>query len=219
MDRHAITGTQPTEVAQNRGHFVHAREQFLVGDGVNRLVLRLRHKDQRGLVLVLREMPVDAVVASVESSADEPFPERWKTGVQRGVPATVPGQHVRVFPKTLRKMFLLEPVPDSRIDQIRLADEFRGRAEVLFFLPVDGNLGLIGLGSAFNSHNQGLLVFARRPDRQRFIRSLSDGLGGENGAANEGPGERASLPPSGASLIGGAGAMRAPGLTRLSARP
>src|SRR6266508_1200057 len=98
-------------------------------------------------------MPVHAVVAGVELSADEPFPERRIARVQRGVPVAVPRQQVGVRPEALGKMFVAESIPDGWVDQIRLTDECRSWTDVLFLLPVNGNLGLARLGSAFKRHN------------------------------------------------------------------
>jgi hypothetical protein len=45
-----------------------------------------------------------------------------------------------VMVETFGKMLLAEFPNESGIDKIRLGDEFLGRMEVLFFLPVDGDL-------------------------------------------------------------------------------
>jgi hypothetical protein len=87
-------------------------------------------------------MPIDTVVAGIEPSADEPLPEWRIAGVQRGVPVAVPRQQVGVCAEALGKVFLPESESDGRVDQICLADEFRGWTDVLFFLPMNGNLGL-----------------------------------------------------------------------------
>jgi hypothetical protein len=85
-------------------------------------------------------MSIDAVVAGVDLSADEPFPERRIARVERLVPFLVPGEHLRVLVEALRKILQRESLGDVRIPEIRLLHEFLGRIEVLLFLPVDGNL-------------------------------------------------------------------------------
>src|ERR1700692_1370176 len=85
-------------------------------------------------------MAIDAVVTSVEFAADKPFPERWLTGVKGGVPILVPVQQFGVFAEAFRKMLLAELLHHGRIIEIGLAYEFCGGLEVLFFLPMHGNL-------------------------------------------------------------------------------
>ena len=157
MNRHAIAGSQSAEVPEHRGHLVHAREQLLVSHRVDRLVLRLGNKYERSLIFVLSQISVYAVVTSIQFPAHIPFPERRIARVQSRVPILIPGQQVRIFPKTFGKMFFLEPLHDGRVHQVRLSNELRGRIHALLFLPMDGNLRLAYLGSPFDvlrgSHN------------------------------------------------------------------
>ncbi len=185
VNRDAVAGLQPAEVAQHRRDLVHPRVQLLVGDRAERLVLRFGHEDERRLVLVLRQMPVDAVVAGVELPADEPFPERRLARVERRMPVPIPGQQVGVFPEALRKMLLREPFDDGGIDQIRLADELWRGKDVLLFLPMDGNLRLVLLrGSPFNGHDPGLLCVNvehadLRPSRSAILFKMCARLKGQ----------------------------------------
>src|ERR1019366_6523285 len=110
-----------------------------------RLVFPRRHTDQGGLVLVLGQVPVDAVITGVELSAHEPLPEGWFAGVEHGVPALVPRQHLRVFLEAIREIRLAESFVYIGIGQIRLVDEFSGRIVQLLLPPVDCNLGFGGL--------------------------------------------------------------------------
>ena len=107
-----------------------------------RVVLRLRDEDERGLVLVLREMPVHAVVARVEPAAHEPLPERRVGGVQRGVPVLIPGKQIGVLPEALRKAVEAEAFHDPRVGEVGLADKFCGGLIGAFLFPVDGDLRL-----------------------------------------------------------------------------
>jgi hypothetical protein len=96
------------------------------------------------------EVAIDAVVAGIQLAADEPLPERWIAGVQRGVPILIPVKKIGVFAKTFGEIFLAEALHDGWVVKIGLPDEFcRGTEEFLFF-PVDGDLGFVfpGFGLA-----------------------------------------------------------------------
>ena len=134
------------EVAQHRGELVHPAVELLVGDHRVAGVLGLGHPDQRGLVPVPGQVPVDAVVAGVQLAADKPLPERRVAGVQRGVPVLVPVQQVGVFPEALREVLFREAVQDGRVGGVRLADELRRRRIIAFLTPVNGDRCLGRLG-------------------------------------------------------------------------
>jgi hypothetical protein len=87
-------------------------------------------------------MAIDAVVTGVESTTDEPSPERWMTGVKRYIPALVPVEKIRILLETFRKFVEAEALEDSRVLQVGLSDKRLRRAKVVLFLPVDGNLSL-----------------------------------------------------------------------------
>src|SRR5207245_6519885 len=105
------------------------------------LVLRLRGPDEGSLVPVLRQVPIDTVVGGVQPPTDKPLPEGCVAGVEGGVPVLLPGEEIRVLLEAFREVLLLEPVENSRVAGIGLANEFRGRDEVLLFSPVDRDLG------------------------------------------------------------------------------
>src|SRR5262249_40114571 len=107
--------------------------------------LRLRDENQGGLVLVLCEMAVHAVVRRVELPAHKPLPEGRVAGIQRRVPVAVPGEQVGILPEAFREALQAEPLVDRWVRQIGLADESGGGIVVLFFLPVNGDLGLADL--------------------------------------------------------------------------
>src|SRR5262245_37472529 len=96
----------------------------------------------RRLVLVLREMTIDAVVTDIYSAADKPFPERRLAGVERDVPGLIPIEQIGVFLEAVRKIFETEPVKYFRVGQVGLSDEFFRRVDVGLLLPVDCDLGL-----------------------------------------------------------------------------
>src|SRR5215469_12294292 len=85
-------------------------------------------------------MAVDAVIAGVEFSADEPLPERRMAGVQRGMPILIPVQHFGVLAIALRKMFFAKALQNMGVIQVGLGNEARRRPNVVFFLPVNGDL-------------------------------------------------------------------------------
>ena len=140
MERHAVTLLEPTEVTEKRGELIDALVQLLVGDRLRDLVLRLRDPDQGGFIPVLRQVPIDAVVGRVQPATDKPLPERGVAGVEGGMPVLIPGQQIRILLEALGEVLLLEPVEDARVARIGLANEFRGRGEVLLFSPVDRDL-------------------------------------------------------------------------------
>src|SRR5229473_46276 len=83
VDGDAVASFQSGEIAEHGGDFIDAFVKLLVGDDDGGFIFRLRDKDQRGFVFVFGEMAVDAVVASVELTADKPFPEGRVAGVER----------------------------------------------------------------------------------------------------------------------------------------
>ncbi len=106
-------------------------------------MLRLRHENQRRFVLVLREMAIDAVVASIELSSDEPLPERRIAGVERRMPVVIPVEQIGVGAETFGEIFLVELRHKRGVVEICLTDEFGGGEEEVFFFPVDGDLGFV----------------------------------------------------------------------------
>src|ERR1017187_1905485 len=145
MNGDAVSSLQTTEIAQQRGEFIHLYIEFAVSEGYGRLGFRLRNKDDRRFVLVLVEMPVHTVVRGVDFAAREPLPEWRITGVERRVPVLVPAQQIGVLPEALREILLAEAFVDVGIGQICLADKFCGRIIVFFLPPMDCDLGLAGL--------------------------------------------------------------------------
>src|SRR5581483_1085198 len=142
VNRDAVSRLQPAEIAQQRGDFVHAVIQLLIRDRDRRLALELRNEDERRLSLVGLEMAVDAVVARIQRSAGEPFPERRVARVERLVPLPEPCQQLGIFVEALREVVERETFADTGILQVRLRDEFRNRVEIVLFLPMDCDLRL-----------------------------------------------------------------------------
>ena len=107
VNGHAIAGLQPCEITQQCRHFVYAHPQILVGHYHGSFTLGFRHEDDGSLVLVLVQMAVNAVIADVEFSAHEPFPERWIAGhrawyasirpnsASQRIPGSIPGSSSR----------------------------------------------------------------------------------------------------------------------------
>ena len=144
-----VAGLHPAGVSEQTCELVHAPVELLVGDGLGVLIFGLGHPDDRRLVARLRQVAVDAVVAGVETAADEPLPEGRIARVEHRLPPRVPRQEVGVLLEAIGEPLFAEPLEDLRIRGIRLRDEGRGGVVVALFAPVDGNLGLrdlLGLG-------------------------------------------------------------------------
>src|SRR2546429_9829740 len=82
MEGDAITLFEPAEVAQQCSELIDALVELLVSDGLRDLVLGLRHPDERRLVAVLRQMPINAVIGGVKPTSDKPFPEGRVAGIE-----------------------------------------------------------------------------------------------------------------------------------------
>src|SRR5260370_14374710 len=135
----------------------------VVGGG-RRFVLRVGNADEGRLVLVLRKMPINAVVTDIQFSADKPLPERRIVGIEDRLPALVPGQHLGVLFVALRKVLFAEARHHLWVGQIRLFDKFLGRIEDLLFFPMNRDLRFAYLSSAFqnslSSHDADLLFIS-----------------------------------------------------------
>ena len=138
----AVARLEPERLQHGR-ELVDPDVELTVGDGLVRLALRLGHPDQRGLVGLVGEVPVDAVVGGVQLPADKPLPKRRVGRVEHRVPRLEPGQQVRVGGEAVRELVLGELLADRRVGRVGLGDE-RGRGRVVAFVrPVhrDERLG------------------------------------------------------------------------------
>ena len=142
LERDAVAGFDAREFPQQRRELVDPDVQVLIGYDPIQLVLFLRHPDKGGLVPVLCQMSVDAVVGCVESAANPPVPERWVGRVQCGVPILVPRKQIGIFSKTFREVLLAEPLQRALFGQICLRDKARAGTYELFLSPVRGYLSL-----------------------------------------------------------------------------
>src|ERR1700676_1441639 len=85
-------------------------------------------------------MAVDAVVAGVEFSSDEPFPEGGIGSVESFAPGLVPIEQLGVDVEAFRKVFFAEFFHEGGIGEIGLSFKFFGRVKIFFFFPMNGNL-------------------------------------------------------------------------------
>src|SRR5208283_4611915 len=120
---------------------IHASVELVVREGDGVLAFGFAHEDDRRLVAVLGEVPVDAVVGGVELPPREPLVERGVARVERLGPVLVPGQHVAELPEALREVLERKPLVYRGVGQVGLADELRLGDEPLLFLPVHCDLG------------------------------------------------------------------------------
>ena len=148
VNRHAVARFQPSEIAQQRRGLIHALVQLLIGDHHVGFAGRFGNENDGRLVFVFGEVPVHAVVAGVQFSANEPFPKGRMIGVERGVPILVPVEQFGVVAEALREVFLVELSHEVGIVQVGLANKLRGRAVIAFFFPVHRDLRFTDLGSA-----------------------------------------------------------------------
>ena len=105
-------------------------------------LLRLGNEVDRGLVLVLGKMSINAVVTGVYSAADEPSPERRIARVERDVPPLVPVEKISVFLEAVRKAIKIKSFKDCLVGQVGLSNELLWRVDFILFLPVNCNLCL-----------------------------------------------------------------------------
>jgi len=147
----AITGLQAAEIPQQGSEFTHSNIQLLIGDMLCRLALQFRYKMDGGLVLVLRQMPIDAVVAGIDPATDKPSPKRSITGIESFVPTSIPVQEVSVLVEAPRKVVETEPFVNLLVGQVCLGNELLWRIVVFFFLPMDRNFGFRHIGPLFHS--------------------------------------------------------------------
>src|SRR6266566_6366833 len=140
VEGNAVASLDPAEIAEQCGELIDPGVKFLIRDGLGSFCFRLGHPDQSSLVATGRQVPIDAVVRSVEPTADEPLPKRRGARVQRRVPIVVPSEQIRVFLEALRKVLLTEPFKDTRIACICLPNKLWRGVIVLLLPPVNGDL-------------------------------------------------------------------------------
>ena len=129
VDRHPVAGFQTRKITEKGSELVHPSVELVIGEGDRLVLLQFRDEDDGGLVAVELEMPVDAVVAGVELSADEPLVVRGVARVEGLGPILVPGQHVAPLPEALREVLEREALVHRGVGEVRLADELRFRIE------------------------------------------------------------------------------------------
>ncbi len=136
----AVARLQPAEIFEQRGEFVHPNIELLIGNVLDRLVFQFRDEMDGGLVLVLRQVAVDAVVTGVDPAADIPPPERGVAGIERFVPGLVPIEESGVLVEAFGEFIEREPLIDVLVGQIGLGDKLWRRVIFFLFLPMDRNL-------------------------------------------------------------------------------
>ncbi len=141
VQSHPVASLEPGEVTEHGGELVDPSEQLTVADVLVGVRFQLRDPDNGGLVGIGLGVPVDAIVGSVQLAADEPVPEGGRGGVQRGVPALVPGQQVGILREALGELVLGELFEDRRIGAVGLSHESWRRLVVVLFPPVNRDLG------------------------------------------------------------------------------
>jgi hypothetical protein len=88
---------QPGEIPQQGGEFIHPDIELLVGDVLIPSSSGSGHEMDGGLVFVLGQMAVDAVVAGIDLAALEPFPAGCVAGIENLIPVFVPVQQVGIL--------------------------------------------------------------------------------------------------------------------------
>src|SRR5271157_5478765 len=147
VDGDPVPRLEAREVTQQRGKLVDADEQILVGYSEGWLLLGLGHEDQGGLVAVLGEVPIDAVVAGVDLASDEPLPARGVARVQGRVPVLVPFEQVGVLFEAVREVVQAEALVNLLVRHVRLGNEIPRWVEEPLLLPVHGYFRLRNLGA------------------------------------------------------------------------
>src|SRR6266550_865265 len=142
VEGNAVASLDPAEIAEQCCELIDPGVKFLIRDCLGSFCFRLGHPDESSLVATGSQVAIDAVVRSVEPTADEPLPKRRVARVQRRVPIVIPREHIRVFLEALRKVLLTEPFKDTRVACICLPNKLWRGLIVLLLPPVNGNLGL-----------------------------------------------------------------------------
>ncbi|OIQ68104.1 hypothetical protein GALL_503080 [mine drainage metagenome] len=141
---HPVAPLEAADIPEQGRELVHADPELLVRHVLDGLLFRLRHEVERRLVAVRGQVAVHAVVANIQLSAHEPFPEGRLGGIEGLGPGLVPVEQVGVFVVALGEVLLGEPLKNAAIRHVGLGDEGWGRLDELFFLPMDRKLGLSG---------------------------------------------------------------------------
>ena len=114
---------------------------------------QLGDKMNGGLVFVLCQMPIHAIVAGIDLAAFEPFPARRIAGVQDCIPVLIPVEHIGVFLETVREIFQAEPVKHTRICHVGLGNKFCAWMKIFLFPPMYRNFGFGSFNNFLISHN------------------------------------------------------------------
>ena len=139
MERDAVAGLQTQALQQGR-RFVYPNVQFPESKHDIRLVFEFGDPDECSLVGVLFQVPVDAVIAGIQPSPDEPVEERRVGIVKRRMPILVPRQQVGVLDEAVGEFVRRKSVEHPRIGHVGLSDEPGTGMDKFFFLPVGGDL-------------------------------------------------------------------------------
>jgi hypothetical protein len=156
VDRDPVPRLEARKVPEQGGELVDPNVQLLVRDGLRGVLLGLGDEDDRGLVLELRKMAIDAIVSDVQSAADEPEIERGVAGVEGRGPVLIPVKEIGVLAEALGELVEREALVDIGIDEVGLPDEPRVRIVVPLLLPMYGDLGLAQIGGGFVALRIGL---------------------------------------------------------------
>src|SRR6516165_9256410 len=116
-----------------------------------RLTLQFGNEMDGSLVLVLCQMPIDAVVAGIDTTTDIPLPERGIGRIERFFPMFIPIQKTRVLVEAFRKFVDAKPLVDSLVGKIGLSNETCRWIIIFFFLPMYGNFSFRHINPLFHS--------------------------------------------------------------------
>ena len=152
MNRDPVAPFQAGRVAQQCGKLIDPDIEFLVGDMVNSFLFQLGNEMDRGLVLILGQVPVNAVVAGVDFAAFKPFKARCVTRIEYFIPIFIPSQQFGEFSVIVGEILQFETFENSWIGEVGLTDETCRWMIIVFFLPMNRNFSFRSFDEIFLTH-------------------------------------------------------------------
>ncbi len=177
VERDPVTCLQTGLVLKQCSELIHPDIELLIRNRHMRFVHWFRDIDQSSFILVLVEMPIDAIKAGIDLATDKPLPARSFARVECRMPVLVPGEEISVFLVALWEIVKAKPIKNFGIRHIRLGDKTWLRMKIFFLLPVDSDLCFADSPNILFTHRvvlpykRGAAAEESSPKPRRFLRS------------------------------------------------